>query len=283
MSAPYWHRVASRPRTRLLALAVLAPAIALAGCGGGAAPASPTSAPAPSIDPAPYLSIETGTLPIVLSAPHGGTMTVPGVPTRQTGTTVLDTNTYQLAAAIQGAIASRTGRRAALVAALASRSYVDFNRAPADAYESASLVPLYQAYHSALQQAVSAARLQSADGALLVDIHGQSSDVTVVFRGTRGGQTATLTTLYASPGGFLTRLQAVGIDVSPRDSPGAEHPDYNGGYIVATYGTGTPGGINAVQLEFGMNYRQSSVVSTTAGRVADAIVEHLRTFAPGTI
>jgi N-formylglutamate amidohydrolase len=277
------HRLASRPRIRLLALAVLAPVIALAGCGGGASPASPTVVPAPSIAPALYLSIETGTLPIVLSAPHGGTMTVPGVPMRQTGTTVLDTNTYQLAAAIHGAIASLTGRRAALVAALASRSYVDFNRASGDAYESASLAPLYQAYHLALQQAVSAARLQSADGALLIDIHGQGSDATAVFRGTRGGQTSSLTMLYASPGGFLTRLQALGIDISPRNAAGAEHPDYDGGCIVASYGAGTSGGINAVQLEFGMDYRQSGVVSTTAGQVADAIVEHLRRFAPGTI
>lgn len=268
---------------QLLALVALVPALALTGCGGGKSPASPTPSPSPTIDPALYLSIEAGTLPIVLSAPHGGTTTLPGVPTRQTGTTVLDTNTYQLATSIQGAIASRTGRRAYLVAALVSRAYVDFNRRSADAYESSSVAPLYQAYHSALQQAVLAARSQSSGGALFVDIHGQSSDVTVVFRGTRAGETASLSVLYATPSGFLTRLMALGIDVSPRTAGGAENPDYDGGYIVATYGAGTIGGINAVQLEFGMNYRQSGVLPSTASQVADAIVEHLRAFAPETI
>lgn len=130
--------------------------------------------------------------------------------------------------------------------------------------------------------AVLAARSQSAAGALSVDVHGQSSDVTVVFRGTRGGQTASLATLSASPGGFLTGLMALGIDVSPRNAGDTENPNHDGGYIVGPYGAGTSGGINAVQLEFGMNDRQSSVVSTTAGQVAAAIVEHLRTFAAGT-
>ena len=278
-------RIATLRLAWVPALGALVSALALVACGAGATPAAPTptSAPAPVIDPAPYLSIETGTLPVVLSAPHGGRTTVPGVPTRQTGTTVLDTNTYELATSIQSALASRTGKRASLVAALASRSYVDLNRAASEAYESAALAPLYQAYHSALRQAVLAASSQAGAGALLIDIHGQSSDVTVVFRGTRNGQTASLAALHASPGGFLTRLMALGIDVSPRLAAGAEHPDYDGGFIVATYGVATPGGINAVQLEFGMNYRQSSAVPLTAGQVADAIVDHLRAFAAGTI
>lgn len=253
-------RIASPRLAWLPALGALISALALVACGAGATPAAPTPvpapAPAPAIDPALYVSIETGTLPVVLSAPHGGRTTVPGVPARQTGTTVLDTNTYELATSIQSALASRTGKRASLVAALVSRSYVDFNRAPSEAYESASVAPLYQAYHSVLQQAVLAARSQAGAGALLIDIHGQSSDVTVVFRGTRNGQTAALATLHASPGGFLTGLMALGIDVSPRLAAGTENPDYNGGYIVATYGVATSGGINAVQLEFGLNYRQ---------------------------
>jgi hypothetical protein len=41
--------------------------------------------------------------------------------------------------------------------------------------------------------------------------------------------------------------------------------------------------VNAVQLEFGMNYRQSVVVATTAGQLAGALVEHLLAHAPGTI
>ncbi len=241
----------------------------------------PTQPTAPALDPAPYLTIETGTLPVVLSAPHGGTTAVAGVPARQSGTTVLDTNTYQLAAAIQTALVSRTGRRAHLVASLASRSYVDFNRSASEAYETAAVAPLYEAYHAAVRAAVSTARAQAPTGALLVDIHGQGTDAAVVFRGTRAGLTASLPMLYAPTGGFLTRLMALWVDVSPATANGSENPSFDGGHIVATYGLAGSGGIGAVQLEFGLNYRQAVALETTAGRVAEAIVEHLRVHAPG--
>lgn len=249
--------------------------IVLAACGGGTSPTTPTPNATPPIDPVSYLTIERGSLPIVLSAPHGGTAIVPGAPVRQTGTTTLDTNTYQLAVEIQNALMARTGKRGHLVAALVSRSYVDLNRSSDEAYETATVAPLYQAYHAALQQAVQAARSQSAAGALVIDIHGQSSDVAVVFRGTRNGQTSALATLYSPTGGLLARLVALGMQVSPAAAAGVENPSYNGGYIVGTYGLAGVGGANAVQLEFGMNYRQSAVVATTAAQVADALVEHL--------
>ena len=79
-------RIASPRLAWLPALGALISALALVACGAGATPAAPTPvpapAPAPAIDPALYVSIETGTLPVVLSAPHGGRTTVPGVPAR---------------------------------------------------------------------------------------------------------------------------------------------------------------------------------------------------------
>jgi hypothetical protein len=48
-----------------------------------------------------------------------------------------------------------------------SRPYVDVNRSSDEAYETAAVAPLYQACHAALQQAVQAARSQSAAGALV--------------------------------------------------------------------------------------------------------------------
>lgn len=265
----------------LLLLAAWLGAAAVGGCGGGTTPAPTSPSPASGLNAAAYLTIETGALPVVLSAPHGGTIAVPGVPVRQTGTTVLDTNTYQLASAIQSALAARTGKRAHLVAALVSRSYVDFNRASAEAYETASVAPLYVAYHAALQQAAQAALAQSSAGAILVDIHGQGTDATTVFRGTRDGQTASLATLCTPEGGFLARLVAQGVLVDPPGLGGTEASSYNGGYIVATYGRSMPAGVNAVQLEFGMDYRQSGAIVTTAARIVDALVEHLRVHAPG--
>ncbi|MBK8791619.1 MAG: N-formylglutamate amidohydrolase [Holophaga sp.] len=247
-------------------------ALLLAGCGGGTATQAPP--PPEPIDPALYLTLETGTLPIIISAPHGGTTDLPGVPVRTSGTTVLDTNTYELALAIQQHLVALTGHRAHLIAARASRKYVDFNRSASEAYQSANVAPLYQAYQNALVSAVALAR--TSERALLVDVHGQSFDVHVVFRGTRDGQTADLPMLYTS-GRFLERLVTSGMALNPTTAGGTESPDFNGGYIVATYGKLSASGINSVQLEFGYDFRATSAdLEATATAVATALVAHLQ-------
>lgn len=239
------------------------------GCGGG--PGAVLSTP-PPLDPAPYVLVEQGTLPVILSAPHGGTLAVPGVAERTQGTTVLDTRTLELAQAIQVRLLALTGGKAHLVAARVSRKYVDFNRAVGEAYESTAVAPLYQAYHRALEAAVAAVR--DHPRGLLLDLHGQSADMAVIFRGTRDGRTADLPGLLA-PGAFLPGLGAA-LPMVPGGPNGAEHPDFNGGTIVATYGRLSPTGTQAVQLEFGLVFRgDGAAVEATADRVARALAEHL--------
>jgi N-formylglutamate amidohydrolase len=247
--------------------------------GGGGSAASSAGGSGGALDPANYLTIEAGALPLVLSAPHGGEKAIPGVPVRTSpdAVTDLDYATHELTTGIQAELFSRTGKKAYLVAALASRKYIDFNRAPAEAYESPVAAPIYEAYQAALGSAVAAAKAAGGAAALLVDVHGQSADVTLVFRGTREGQTAKLPALYATPKGFLTLLLGGGVKVSPATAQSAEDPDFNGGYIVATYGLKSPAGIDAVQLEFGYDYRKSvKVVKGTASKVTDALIGHLQ-------
>lgn len=277
-----------RPEPRLSYKAILAGLLILGlvfgsnACGGGGGNSVAVGMPPPvaTVDPAPYLRVDIGTLPIVLSAPHGGTLDLPGIPERTLGTTVLDTNTLELAQAVQAGLRARTGKQAHLVAALASRKYVDFNRSAAEAYESSAVAPLYGAYHRALQTAVSASRGQSPTAALLVDLHGQGMTSEVAYRGTRDGRTASLSALYAVPGGFLSALGSGGILVNPSTSGGPENPDFNGGFIVATYGLSASLGIPAVQLEFGLTYRQSPQLPATAATIVEAIVGHLKEVAP---
>jgi N-formylglutamate amidohydrolase len=224
-----------------------------------------------TIDPSPFLMVETGTLPVVISAPHGGTLPVPGVPIRSTGTTLRDINTLELATATQAALMARAGQKAHFVAALASRKYVDFNEHSGSAYESPAVASLYDAYYVALTNAVGAVNASSGQSAILVDVHGQSDNVQAVFRGTRNGQTASLSALYA-PGGLLTRLLGLNVTVDPPTGSDTENPSFNGGNIVASYGL-RAGGIQAIQLEFGPRYRQpANVIADTASKLSDAII-----------
>ena len=97
-----------------------------------------------------------------------------------------------------------------------------------------------------------------------------------MFRGTRGGTTADLASLYV-PRGFLSALRGGGISINPGTTATAENPSYDGGYIVATYGLGAAGGVSAVQLEFGLSYRNAqSDLDANASKIADAIISHLK-------
>ena len=148
--------IQARLCSSLLTIALLLNS-AFGGSGGGSVVA--TAPPTPSaVDPSAYLTVETGTLPVVLSAPHGGTTVLPEIPERTSGVTTLDTHTYELAAAIQIKLFALTGKQAHRVAALASRKFIDFNRSSDQAYESPAVAALYQAYHASVDKAVLSAK-----------------------------------------------------------------------------------------------------------------------------
>jgi N-formylglutamate amidohydrolase len=222
-----------------------------------------------------YLSVEQGTLPIVFSVPHGGSVPLADAPERKTGTKVQDGHVHELALAIQKHLRDKTGgRQAYLVSAKISRKYVDFNRQASDAYEAPAAKPVYDGYYAELQRAVDIVRNQP--GAILIDIHGQSFNKGAVFRGTASGQTARNTPYYAQPDGLITRLEAGGLNVLPKAADEKE-TKFTGGTIVRVFGYQHPQGIDSVQLEFGADWRANPErIDQTAAVVADALLAHLR-------
>jgi N-formylglutamate amidohydrolase len=256
-------------------LTTLCAALLAAAAPSHAAPADAPPAAVAAIGPvSQYLTIEAGTLPIVLSVPHGGDDLIAGVPLRTSGTTVRDDHVNALAEAIQQRLFTKTGKRAYLVGAKVSRKFVDFNRDPAKAYEDPAIKPLYDAYYDALRADVAAVR--GKPGALLIDVHGQSAVRDALLRGTKDGVTADSTPLYG-PNGVFTQLMAAGVKVVPPTAAEKEHPGFNGGAIVRTFGRNTPGGIDSVQFEFGANWRATpEQIALTAAAVGDALVAWLK-------
>jgi N-formylglutamate amidohydrolase len=145
----------------------------------------------------PYLNIETGTLPLVLSVPHGGELPLGDAPERAKGTKVKDDHVNELAQAIQRKLRAQSGKQAWLVGANISRKYVDFNRKAEEAYEAPAAAPVYAEYYAALRSAVDSVRSQP--GALLLDLHGQSFNKGAIFRGTGSGLTAHNAPFYTQP------------------------------------------------------------------------------------
>ena len=204
-----------------------------------------------------------GTLPILLTAPHGGLEAIPGVPVRSKGTTLTDAHTIELAEALAGHLAKALGGQPYLVSARFSRKYVDANRAEADAFESPQAKAAYDAYHAKVRDFVAQIRERYPQGGLLIDVHGQSEDPGVVHRGTRNG--ATVAALIQKHGpdaltgsrSILGVVQSKGYKVFPPGAMGEALEDrrYNGGYTVHTYGSRNPGGVDAIQLEVGRDLR----------------------------
>ncbi len=271
-----------RNHRRVLRLFSLLTAVLAGAACGGAGSGAGNAVKIDPLSPASYVLVESGTLPVVLSVPHGGSAVLPGVPERVAtdATTVLDTNTYELGLAIQSQLFALTGKKAHLVASQVSRKYVDFNRSAAEAYETATVAPIYAFYHTAIQTAVNAAKAQSSTGAILIDVHGQGTTSNLIYRGTQNGNTAALPTLSrTAPNGLVTEMLARSLPVNPGTSATGEHASFTGGYIVQAYGfpEAAPNRLNAVQLEFGLSFRSpSSATAATAAGMAAAIKSHLQ-------
>lgn len=233
------------------------------------------------------ITVAAGGLPIILSAPHGGRAGIPGVPAR-TGEGASrfnpksDSNTDLLAEKLAEALERKLGKRPYVVIARFHRKFIDVNRRPQDAFESAEAKVLYEAYHAALASACTAVTSRWGRGVLL-DIHGQSSEPDVVFRGTRNGKT--VSHLLSQSGrealigetSLLGQLARQGMAVFPPvGSSEPERAAYTGGTIVGTHGSSSGGAIDAIQLEFGATYRDPKTIDDVADKLANAIVAFVR-------
>lgn len=281
------------PAGRLLALAPLA--LAAAAADADPPPAAPETAElarmraAPDVAPPPrpasdLVLVRKGTLPLILSAPHGGRRPVPGVPERlgvgvRQFATVRDTNTAELAERTAAELEKTLGGTVWLVVARFDRRFIDANRPPAGAYESAAARHHYDAYHAAVAAACKGVRAGHRAG-LLLDLHGQAAFPAAVCRGTQNGRTVRLLRqrhgwdAVTGPDSVLGRLERAGYGVIPTADAGPdaiEDPRYNGGHIVGTYGSHAGDGIDAVQLEFGGDLRAAAAVPKTARDLAAAV------------
>ncbi len=239
-------------------------------------------------EPSRFVRTQAGELPIILSAPHGGNLAVPdvavrkgeGLPTGGSGFVIeRDTGTEELAQQLAESIEKRFGKKPYFVVARSNRKFLDPNRPPEIAYEDADAKPVYDAYHSALTDYCRDVQQKFRKG-LLLDLHGQGTAKETVFRGTQNGKTVTLLRerfgeeAHTGDTSLFGLLKSQGWTVFPDSLDEREKPSYSGGYIVQTYGSHQGFGIDAMQLEFGSNFRTKAARPKTAKTLTDAIAEY---------
>ena len=231
---------------------------------------------------------QAGDLPIILSAPHGGTGEVPGVPERKglglpTGPsgffTGRDGGTEELALEVADAIRKRFGKSPYIVVSKVHRKFMDPNR-PADiAFEDSQIKPYYDHYHGTLDKYCRAVTDRFQAG-VLIDLHGQGTSRETVFRGTKNGLTVRHLRetfgeeAHHGPKSMFGLLNARGWKVHPTPHDEKEQSGFTGGFIVQSCGSIKALPIDAMQFEFGAEYRVAGKRAKTAEVLADALVEY---------
>lgn len=247
-----------------------------------------TVLPAPAADKksaaADLVLIQRGALPIILTSPHGGLSAVPGAEERSpVGNRFVaepDTRSDLLTLGIAAELQKLTGKKPYIVLAKFHRKYIDANRKASEAYSSPAAKPVYDYYHAHIRQFIDEVKKQHPHG-MLFDIHGQSAFPDSVLRGTRNGTTVKALLARAGapaltgPNSVFGQFQKLGYQFIPANhtDPTAkvEAEKYTGAWTMEHYGSQNPDGIDAMQLEFGRDYRNKDRVDQTGKDAAKAI------------
>jgi N-formylglutamate amidohydrolase len=234
--------------------------------------------------PEDFVTVQKGTLPVIISAPHGGRKKLPDVPERiGTGLTnfhtVRDENTAELTEKLVSEIEKALNGKPWVVIARFERKYLDVNRSREEGYESEKAKPYYDAYHDPLAAACKAVKAKFGRG-ILLDIHGNAVHPGAICRGTQNLKTVTLLKerdgmpAIRGRNSVLGRMEKFGYKIMPpcdADEKTKEEPKFTGGHIVATYGSHTAYAVDAIQLELGSFLRDKDKYATTAQDLAEAI------------
>lgn len=263
-----------------------------------------------------YVEFRQGDCPVILTVPHGGTVTESFLTLRNTSNcpdpdfaTDLDYNTRELADEIDKAFYQQTGHHPYMVIALIKRNYVDFNRKKEYAIPAgdSNTGKIYDAYHGYVANARAEVTELYGHG-LLLDIHGQShsddielgyllppsildySDATLdggsyaasssiphLVRTNKSGRS--FSRMLRGEDSFGAYVHRNGLECVPRPgypSPG-NNPYFYGGYTTRTYGSYGGGVVDAIQCEFRYSYRDTqSERLRCAAAFAKAIDEFTR-------
>jgi N-formylglutamate amidohydrolase len=228
-----------------------------------------------------YIEYVPGTLPLIITAPHGGKLKPENIPDRKYGVRDADVNTQELTRTFREGLLARYGQAPHMIICRLHRSKLDANRDLKEgAQGNAEAAKAWQEYHDFIKQARQAVEQQHGFG-LLLDMHGHShregrvelgyrvSDANLRLDDTElaaKGKVIADTTIrdldQRSPSSFLELLrgrqslggllEARGFNVVP--SPSIPAPDegqlyFQGGYTSDVHGSRRGGSISAIQIE----------------------------------
>jgi N-formylglutamate amidohydrolase len=137
------------------------------------------SSPVSEFEVSGMMKATAGDLPLVISAPHGGTLTPNEIPNRSCSgiTTVRDRNTTELADEIKYQMKQNFGVEPYVVSALIHRKKIDLNRDVELATCGHSLAKeVWQEYHRNIEDALQSA-IEEYGSVIFIDLHGHGHEI----------------------------------------------------------------------------------------------------------
>lgn len=216
-----------------------------------------------------YIQYKQGTIPLILSVPHGGELKCEEIPTRTNGIRGIDKNTIFLAQDLIYHIQNIYSRRMvnketpSYIFCNITRSNIDLNRPLENAFNQNSILAkkIYFTYHNCLKNYI-AHNIDIFNKSLLLDIHGFETksrppgyrDVDVVLG------TDNLKSLFEKPikkrdwgdnirGEIIKKFIELGISIAPGHPRRREYV-LSGGYITKIYGASQIKHSKTIQMEF---------------------------------
>ena len=245
-----------------------------------------------------------GVMPVILTCPHGGTQSPPGVKERTEEETpagcqfsrLRDRETAQITESVAQKIFDLTGLSPYVVIASFHRQFIDANRPVECAFTDSDARPFYDEYHRRITGYVNEIRVQNANHGFLFDIHGNvliESDPADIYLGTDNGGSLLpgfdRDNLFMQHG-FAGLLKSVRREiegapaptifqyrVSPANATAPENASVDGGFTVRHYGAF----INSIQVELADTVRlDDEKRSFVAEDLAFSIINFVRRYAP---
>lgn len=257
-----------------------------------------------------------GTLPVIISAPHGGRIRPSSIPDRTAAcgkdiVTVLDTNTEELARAIDSCLYVLSGQHAHTVLCLLSRQKMDANRPlDAGACGNAGAEEVWWDYQNFIDSSVQQV-LRTYGRGLFIDVHGHGHPVqrneigyllradalrlsdsalnaadrvaesSIRYLAWHNLTNTSHAALIRGKEAFGTMLADAGYPSVPSDQdpyplPGQKY--FNGGYNTQHWGSRDGGKIDAFQIETNYKHVRDNAASRAAfgNTVAQAIIRYLQ-------
>ena len=215
-----------------------------------------------------FITFEKGTIPLILSVPHGGTLECEIIPKRLNGVLGIDRGTIELTQKLISCIKKISKKRISksimpsYIISDVLRSKIDLNREESKAYiQNSSLAKqIYQFYHKKIKDLI-LENINSFNNSLLIDIHGFESnkrpssfrDVDLILG------TNNLETFFSKPvpkkvwentirGKIIKKFIELNIAIAPGHPRRREYV-LTGGYITQTYGSSKISKSKTMQIE----------------------------------